>query len=52
VLIEKQFPHHAAVAFKTSGRILYDAAKLLGVPDIQAPRPAGLPYPSENPFEL
>ena len=52
VLIEKQFPHHCAVAFKPSGRILYDAAKLLGVPDIQAPRPAGLPYPSENPFEI
>ena len=52
VLIEKQFPHHCAVAFKTSGRVLYDAARLLGVPDIQAPRPAGQPYPSENPFEV
>ncbi|MEI6147847.1 MAG: fucose isomerase [bacterium] len=51
VLIEKQFPHHAAIAFKHSGRILYDATKLLGVADIQAPRPAGMPYPSENPFE-
>jgi L-fucose isomerase-like protein len=51
VLIGKQFPHHAAVAFKQTGRILFDATKLLGVADIQAPHPAGLPYPNENPFE-
>jgi L-fucose isomerase-like protein len=51
VLIGKQFPHHAAIAFKQSGRILFDAARMLGVCDIQAPHPAGLPYPGENPFE-
>ena len=51
VLIEKQFPHHCAVAFKACGRALYDATRMMGVPDIQAPRPAGMPYPSENPFE-
>ncbi len=50
VLIEKQFPHHAAIAFKQSGRILFDAAKLLGVCDIQAPKPAGTLYGNENPF--
>jgi L-fucose isomerase-like protein len=51
VLIEKQFPHHAAIGFKHIGRVLVDALKLLGVEDIQAPRPAGMLYPSENPFE-
>jgi L-fucose isomerase-like protein len=51
VLIEKQFPHHAAIAFEQSGRILFNAARLLGVEDIQAPRPAGVLYPGENPFE-
>ena len=50
VLIQKQYPHHAAVAFKASGRILYDAAKLLGVCDVQAPKPAGTLYCNENPF--
>lgn len=50
VLIGKQFPHHAAIAFKHSGRILFDAVKLLGVDDIQAPLPAGTLYPGENPF--
>ena len=50
VLLERQFPHHAAVAFKQAGRILYDATKLLGVDDIGTPRPAGVLYPGENPF--
>jgi L-fucose isomerase-like protein len=50
VLLEKQFPHHAAVGFAHAGKALYDAARLLGVDDIHAPRPAGLPYPGENPF--
>jgi len=50
VMLEKQFPHHAAVAFSHAGRILFDALKLLGVNDIQAPKPAGTLYPTENPF--
>jgi len=49
ILVEKQFPHHAAVAFKNCGRILWDAMKVLGVP-AYAPLPAGTLYPSENPF--
>ncbi len=52
VLIAKQYPHHAAIAFKACGRTLFDAATLLGVPDISAPRPAGSLYPTENPFEV
>jgi L-fucose isomerase-like protein len=50
VLLEKQYPHHTAVAFRHSGRILFDAVKLLGVCDIQAPKPAGALYCGENPF--
>jgi len=50
VLLEKQYPHHTAVAFDHVGRTLYDAVKLLGVDDVEAPRPASLPYPNENPF--
>ncbi len=50
VLIEKQFPHHTAVAFRHSGRVLFDAVRMLGIEDVWAPRPAGSLYPSENPF--
>jgi len=50
VMLEKQYPHHTAVAFKRVGRSLFDAAQVLGVPAIHTPRPAGQPYPEENPF--
>ena len=50
VLLEKQFPHHTAVAFKHAGRALFDAARLLGVTDVQTPKPRGTLYPAENPF--
>jgi len=50
VLIEKRFPHHTAVAFVHAGRTLFAAARMLGVEDIGTNRPAGLPYPTENPF--
>ncbi|MCX6343860.1 MAG: fucose isomerase [Armatimonadetes bacterium] len=52
VLIGKQFPHHGAVAFKTCGKALYDAAALLGVEDINVPLPNTTLYSGENPFEL
>lgn len=52
VLIAKQFPHHGAVAFETCGKALYDAAKMLGVEDINTPLPNTMYYPGENPFEL
>ena len=51
VLVEHMFPHHAAIGFKHVGRTLYDAARLLGA-KIDAPRPAGVLYPSENPFAV
>jgi hypothetical protein len=51
VLIEKQFPHHSAVAFQHAGRALFNAVRLLGLEDVNAPRPAATLYPSDNPFE-
>ncbi len=50
VLIEKRFPHHTAVAFAPVGRTLFAAMRLLGVEDIGFNRPAGMLYPTENPF--
>ena len=50
VLIEKRYPHHAAIGFKHVGKMLVDAVRLLGVEDVSAPRPAWNLYPSENPF--
>ncbi len=52
VLIQKNYPHHGAVAFGHYGRELYEVFRYLGVPaeDLDYNRPASLPYPSENPF--
>ncbi|MEK6754526.1 MAG: fucose isomerase [Bacteroidota bacterium] len=47
VLIEKRFPHHTAVAFDHSGRVLWDAMRLLGVQDVSFNRPAGVLYEGE-----
>jgi L-fucose isomerase-like protein len=51
VLIGKHFPHHGAVAFEQSGKVLYDAAAMLGLLDISTPLPPSERYPGENPFE-
>jgi L-fucose isomerase-like protein len=50
VLIEKRFPHHTAVAFRPVGKTLFAAMRMLGVEDIGFNRPAGMLYPTENPF--
>jgi len=50
VMLEKQFPHHGALAFKHVGRTAFDALKLLGVDDINTPKPDGCLYAGENPF--
>ena len=50
VLIEKRFPHHTAVAFAPAGKTLFAAMRMLGVEDIGFNRPAGMLYPTENPF--
>jgi L-fucose isomerase-like protein len=52
VLIGKSFPHHGAVAFGHVGKVLFDAAALMGIEDINAPLPATTLYEGENPFEL
>lgn len=52
VLIQKNYPHHGAVAFGHYGKALFEVFKYLGVPmqDINYNQPASLPYPTENPF--
>jgi L-fucose isomerase-like protein len=52
VLIEKNYPHHGAVAFGHFGRELFEVFKYVGVPieEIGYNHPKSLPYPSENPF--
>ena len=50
VLIEKQYPHHGAVAFGHYGKSLFEVFRYLGVSDISYNRPKNLPYPTENPF--
>ncbi len=50
VLLERRFPHHAALAFNHAGRVLFDAAAQLGMDPVHTPRKTGDLYPSENPF--
>lgn len=53
VLIQKNFPHHGAVAFGHYGKSLFEVFKYIGVPleDLNYNQPANLPYPTENPFK-
>ena len=52
VLIQKNYPHHGAVAFGHFGKALFEVFKYLGVPmeDINYNQPKSVPYPTENPF--
>ena len=50
VLLEKRYPHHGAVAFGHCGKALFELFRFLSVGDIAYNQPAGLPYPTENPF--
>lgn len=52
VLIEKNFPHHGAVAFGHYGKALFEVFKYIGVSldDIGFNQPKGMLYKSENPF--
>ena len=52
VLIQKRFPHHGAYGFAKCGKTLFEALKLLGVDDINVPKPDGCLYPGENPFAV
>ncbi len=52
VLIEKNYPHHGAVAFGHFGKAIYEVFKYVGVEldEIGFNQPKGMMYPSENPF--
>lgn len=50
VLIEKNYPHHGAVAFGHFGKVLFNLFRYLGVADIGFNQPKGMLYQSENPF--
>ena len=52
VLIEKNFPHHGAVAFGNWGKQLFEVFKYIGVPveEIGYNQPAEVKYPTENPW--
>ncbi len=52
VLIEKNFPHHGAVAFGHHGKALFEVFKYIGVEpeEIGYNHPAHDRYPTENPF--
>ena len=51
-LIEKGFPHHGAVAFGHFGKALFEVFKYIGVDvsEIGYNQPAGVRYPTENPW--
>ncbi len=53
VLIEGNYPHHGAVAFGNFGKELFEVFKYIGVPvqEIGYNQPAGVRYPTENPWK-
>ena len=51
VLLAKRYPHHAAVAFKHTGKALFALFDYLGVEDISYNQSAHNLYPQENPFK-
>ena len=52
VLIEKNYPHHGAVAFGHFGKQLFEVFKYIGVAvdEIGYNQPKGVRYPTENPW--
>jgi len=50
VLIAKRYPHHGAVAFGHYGQSIWSVLQYLGVQDLAFNQPAGMLYPTENPF--
>lgn len=52
ILIEKNYPHHGAVAFGHHGKALYEVFKYIGVDveEIGFNQPKGMLYKTENPF--
>nr|WP_318715832.1 fucose isomerase [uncultured Treponema sp.] len=50
VLIQKNYPHHGAVAFGHHGKALFTLFKYLKIADVAYNQPKGTLYPTENPF--
>ncbi len=50
VLIQKNYPHHGAVAFGHFGKAIFEVFKYLGVEDIGFNQPKGMLYKTENPY--
>ena len=50
VLVEKNYPHHGAVAFGHFGKTIFEVFKYLGVEDIGFNQPKGMMYKTENPY--
>ena len=50
VLVQKRFPHHAAVTFGHDGNVLFEVFKLFGIGDVSFNQPKTMPYSTENPF--
>ena len=52
VLIQGGYPHHGAVMFGHHAKALYEVYKMIGVKveEIGYNQPAGVRYPTENPF--
>jgi L-fucose isomerase-like protein len=50
VLVQKNYPHHGAVAFGHFGKQIFEIFKYLGVTDISFNQPSNMLYPTENPF--
>ncbi len=50
VLVEKNYPHHGAVAFGHFGKAIYEVFKYLDVTDIGFNQPKSMLYKTENPY--
>jgi hypothetical protein len=50
VLIEKRYPHHTALGFKSCGKTLFSALRILGITDISYNKQNDEMYLTENPF--
>ncbi len=50
VLIQKNYPHHGAVAFGHFGKTIFEVFKYLGIEDIGFNQPKGMLYKTENPY--
>lgn len=51
ILVAKRYPHHAGIAFKHTGKVLFAVMKMLGIEDVGFNQPANMLYKDENPFK-